>query len=262
MIGVKLQRGLICLLLVVASGCQLSTELLPRLGALPTATPAPAWDAIAAGIEWRKFIPDGDELAQLIVIRIDPRHYHFRALYQPGQPRRISEWRDHEPDALIIINANFFDEDHQAIGAIISDGQVYGHADRYTGGSFLVRDGAPMVMRNQGNDPITAATSQLVQGWPLLVDGGNPSYVAWSARERTRRSMIAEDSSGNILIIIAPWLSLPLPDLSEYLSKAGLNILRALNLDGGGSTMLAIPSVDYLLPSFDPVPAVLALYPR
>lgn len=41
--------------------------------------------------------------------------------------------------------------------------------------------------------------------------------------------------------------------------------MNAFNLDGGGSTMLFLAAPgepEYSLPSFDPVPAVLAVYPR
>ena len=251
-------RALFLLAIVLCSGCQLERDLLPLLA---TATPEPEWEAIAAGLEWRTISPDDDELAQLIVVRIDPNQYRFRALYSPGQPNSLSQWREQAADAAVIINANFFDERHHALDAIISDGRQYGEADLYSGGSFLVRDGVPTVLDNTKLGSLTGV-EQLVQGWPMLVDRGDPAYVNWAQRQRTRRTVIAEDSSGRVMIIVAPWLGLSLPELSEFLTKTDLNILRAVNLDGGGSTMLAIPDVNYRLPSLDAVPAILAVYRR
>lgn len=96
----------------------------------------------------------------------------------------------------------------------------------------------------------------------MLVDRGDPAYVRRADGQRTRRTLIAEDTSGNILIMVSPYLGLSLADLSEYLTTAGLNILRAVNLDGGGSTMIALPAIDYFQASFDAVPTILAVYPR
>ena len=258
-------RRRLCMLLLLAialcAGCQLERELLPLLTTAPTATAAPEWERIADGLAWRRISPDDDEQAQLIVIRVEPSHFRFRALYRPSQPKSLSQWREQVPDAAVIINANFFDEAQRVIDAIISDSQLYGEVDLYTGGSFLARDGVATVRDNTRLGPLTGI-EQLVQGWPMLVDGGNPAYVKWSDSDRARRTIIAEDTSGRILIIVAPWLGLSLPQLSDYLTKTDLNIVRAVNLDGGGSTMLAIPGINYRLPSLEAVPAVLAVYPR
>ncbi len=257
---------LVMLAAVMACGCQLRQEALAGLATQAPAspTPQPEWEALAKGLEWRTFVPDGDELAQLIVIRIDPSFFRFRALYSPGNPKPLSQWRDEEDRAAVIVNANFFDEARHILGALISDGKVYGEPDEYGGGSFLVRGGQPAVIANRPNEPnITdASIEQLVEGWPLLVDRGDPAYVDWSDSQRSRRTIIAGDSSGRILIMAAPWLGLSLSELGEYLTQAGLNILRAVNLDGGRSTMLSLPAASMFLPSFDAVPAILAVYPR
>ena len=70
------------------------------------------------------------------------------------------------------------------------------------------------------------------------------------------------DKRGNVLIIIAPFLGLSLADLSAYLSQTDLEIESAVNLDGGGSTMLALPGAAYFQPSLERVPTVLAVYRR
>lgn len=253
---------LIALAAGMASGCQLGQEALATL--LPaTATPQPEWEKLSEGLEWRTLLPNGDELAQLIVVQIDPSRYRFRALYKAGDAKPLSLWRDEAGSAAVIVNANFFDEARHILGALISDGNVYGIADEYSGGSFLVQDGRPTVIVNRPNEPNIndASIEQLAQGWPLLVNRGDPAYGDWTDSQRSRRTIIAEDSSGRILIMVAPWLGLSLSDLSEYLTQAGLNILRALNLDGGRSTMLSLPAADIFLPSFDAVPAILAVYP-
>ncbi len=250
--------GLIC-------ACNFPAEAL-RLAA-PTAQPTAStdenWRTVAEGLTWRTVIPDGDELAQLIVVRIDPALYRFRAHYSPGQPKRLSQWRDQLPEAAVIINANFFDETGHALGAVVSDGIASGRAYRERGGSFIVRGGEAAVLANWGASfEFDGGIEQMIQGFPLLVAEGLPSYASTGRGERTRRTVIAQDAAGQILIIVAPFLGQSLADLSAFLAEADLAIVTAVNLDGGGSTLIALPDADYLQPSFDAVPTVLALYPR
>jgi exopolysaccharide biosynthesis protein len=57
-----------------------------------------------------------------------------------------------------------------------------------------------------------------------------------------------------------PFLGLSLAELSAYLPTTDLNIVTALNLDGGGSTMMSVNPQGFSIPSFDPVPTILAIY--
>ncbi|MCY3796676.1 MAG: phosphodiester glycosidase family protein [Chloroflexi bacterium] len=246
-------------------GCNLPTNLLPTLTALPEPAEKPRsdWLALADGLQWRKLLPDGDELAQMIVVRINPQKYRFRAIYRPGQPLSLSGWRKLEADANLIVNANFFDTAYKALGLVVSDGASHGSAYRDRGGTFLIRNGEAAVVASRADSlQSKEEIEQAVQGFPLLVEQGRQAYFSTTGGERTRRTLIGIDKNGNLLIIVAPFLGLPLADLSAYLPKTDLDIDTAINLDGGGSTMIAIPGADYHLPSLDPVPAILAIYPR
>ena len=214
-------------------------------------------------MEWRTLYPMGEELAQVVVIRIDPRRFRFRAIYRAGDPQSLAKWRTLEEDASLIVNANFFDEKNRALGAVVSDGVLHGAAYTDRGGLFMLRDGAPSVRSYLSPQAqIDSAVEQAVQGFPLLVDQGQPTYIGAPNGERNRRTLIAEDIRGNILIMVAPFLGPSLSDLSAWLPESGLEIVTAVNLDGGGSTLLALPAANYFLPSFDAVPTILAVYPR
>ena len=247
------------------SACNLPLDRLSALAPTPTATSAPAsqWQRIADGLDWRRLLPNGDELAQLVVVRIDPSLYRFRALYRPGQPASLAAWRALAPAASVLINANFFDSQYQALGLVVSDGQAFGAAYQNRGGTFFIRNGAPAVLANHPEiESSVEGAEQAVQGFPLLVDQGEQAYFARSRGERTRRTLIAMDRRGHILILVSPFLGLSLADLSAYLPGTDLDIETAFNLDGGGSTLLALPGADYFQPSLDDVPTVLAAYPR
>ena len=246
---------------ILLTGCSLRAKLLPTQA--PTATAPAPWQTIADGLEWRTLFPNDDELAQIVAVRIDPRRFRFRAIYREGDPQSLADWRELEPDASLIVNANFFDPHQRVLGAVVSDGLRYGRAYTDRGGTFHVRDGAPSVVSYLSPQAqIDSAVQQAIQGFPLLVDQGRQAYFSATAGERNRRTVIAEDKRGHILILASPFLGLSLQDLSAYLPAAGLNIVTAVNLDGGGSSLLALPAADYFLPSFDAVPTILAVYPR
>jgi exopolysaccharide biosynthesis protein len=74
--------------------------------------------------------------------------------------------------------------------------------------------------------------------------------------------VIAQDTQGRILLLVTPLTGLTLADLSAYLPTTDMSIVNALNLDGGGSTMIYARDNALRLASLDPVPAVLAVYAR
>ncbi len=261
-----LSRALLLSVLVsLTSACNLSGELLATVTARPQpiATPVSAWKTIEHGLEWRTLRPNGDELSQFVALRIDPQRFRFRAIYRESDPRSLAGWRELEPAASVIINANFFDQANRVLGAVVSDGVAYGNAYRERGGTFMVRSDEPAVMGyRSGLLQIDQTLEQAIQGFPLLVYQGAPAYFGSPAGERNRRTVIAEDAKGNILIMVAPFLGPSLADLSAYLPTTDLDIVTAINLDGGGSTMIAVPGADYFQPSLDAVPTILAAYPR
>ena len=250
---------------LLVAACNLPLRLLPtaKPSPAPTANPQSNWQKVDDGLHWRRLLPDGDELAQLVVVRADPNRYQFRALYRAEQPETLSGWRKLEPEASAIINANFFDERHRALGLVVSDGEASGRAYLDRGGTFLIRNGEPSIVtyRSQNLQNIDAI-EQAAQGFPLLVENGRQAYFADGGGERTRRTAIGIDRRGAVLLMVAPYLGLSLADLSAYLPTTDLDIETAFNLDGGGSTMLALPGADYIQPSLERVPTALAVYRR
>lgn len=221
------------------------------------------WQDITDGIEKRRYLPNDNPIAELIVMRIDPTQYEFRAHYLPAEPLSITEWTERLPNAEIIINANFFDEAYHNLGLLISDGQVHGTPYTERGGWFAVVDGVPHVRSNveQPYNPDEDNLDQAVQAFPMLVLNGQGTDVTDNGLP-SRRTIIGMDSEGRVLIISTPVLGMALSALTEYLPTTDMDLVNAFALDGGRSTMLNFASADLMIPSVEDVPSVLAVYPK
>lgn len=240
---------------------------------VPPATPLPTsiaesnapveWETLAPGLERRTLSPS--LLAPFTVLRIDPAVYTFRVHYRPGEPLTVSEWAQLIPDAVVFVNANFFDRQNHVLGLLISDGIAYGTAYSDRGGMLMV-EGDSVGIRSTITEPYQGeAFDQVVQAFPMLVTDGIGSFTSNQADRASRRTVIGQDSAGRILLIVSTSLfGMRLTELSAYLPTTGLDLVNAFNLDGGASTMLNLNmGVNSMqIPSFDPVPAVLAVYPR
>lgn len=237
------------------------TESVPS-STQPPATDPTDWQIIDEGLEWQTIVPEGNSFAQMNVLRIDPDLHQFRAMYQAGNPQYLSDWQAINVDAVAIINANFFSPDNTILGNLVSDGIRFGETFRNTGGTFLLENGVPSIRSNRTQPYQGQPVEQAVEGFPSLVENGESIYFNSNPSPVSRRTIIAQDTDGHILLMVTPFIGLSLTDLSQYLPTTDLNIVHALNLDGGGSSMMYVQPIDYTISSFDPVPAVLAVYRR
>lgn len=227
----------------------------------PTTQPPvePGWELVSPGLERRIITPDGlGVFSQVIIHRFDPSRIVFRA-HLTEQPLRLGEWHNALPEAVALINANFFDPQGLILGLLVSDGTPYGQSFVSRGGMFSVADGQVRIQSLVNVPYAGEALQTAVQAFPMLVIDRQPVRQNPAADRTSRRTAVAQDSQGRILWLSTPLIGLTLDEMALFLSQsAELDIVQALNLDGGGSTMLYAEGAD--LPSFDPVPAVLAAY--
>ena len=213
------------------------------------------------GLERRTIRPNNSILVSFTALRIDPAYFTFRAHYRAGDPLSVSGWHDALPDAVALINANFFNQDNRILGMLVSDGVVSGESYRDRGGMFYVENGQVNI-RSLIDDPYQGETlEQAVQAFPMLVNNSDAAFDNTRGDRAARRTAIGIDSDGRVIwLISSSLLGMRLTDLSAFLPTADLDLVTAFNLDGGGSTLLYL--ADHQIPSFDPVPAVLAIYAR
>lgn len=263
--------GLVLSLLALA-GCTLTRAEIPP--PTPTVTPAPepvtegGWELIRPGIERRMAtITTGSAFnAAAVIVRIDPAQATFHVGYRPGEPLSLNDWRAALPGAAVIVNGAFFDENNRALGLVASEGQVFGQSFRGFGGMFQVTDAGPRV-RSLVSEPYQGEPLwHAAQSFPMLVEaGGVPAPRGQGFDDPARRTVIAQDGAGRILLIVTPLSEVSFSAMQDWLLGSDLDVRIAFALDGGRSTGLILDrpeGTDDVYAAFDRLPSVIAVFPR
>ncbi len=226
-------------------------------------TPDSGWQAGHPGVELRHMqaaSAPNRAAVPLVVVRLDPALVRLRVAYAPDQPRGLRSWfAARQP--LVAINGSFFTPEYQATALLISDGSASGESYAGFGGMLAVApDGGVSLraLRDQAYDP-AESLEQALQSFPMLVfPGGEPAAIEDDGR-RARRSVIALDRAGRLLLLVSPTSDFTLRGLADWLSQSDLDVDRALNLDGGSSTGLYLSdgTLQEAIDAFGPLPIVL-----
>src|SRR5574341_68084 len=243
----------------------------------PTATlnPTPlSWDLLAPGIE-ATFVPvnlpGGTATSYAYVVRIDPSRVTFRIHYDPEQPRLMEEWQA-ATGAGVVVNAGFFAGNNTPVGRIVTEGREYGYPLNYgeetigVAGVFGVVDGAVdlYAIGRSSFSPRGLRFDEAVESYPMLVLPGNQPVYPTETGEAARRTVIGLDSQHRVIILVCDVPIFTLHQLADWLASSDLQVDSALNLDGGRSSglMVWLRGGNKLIPSYVPVPIIIAVYPN
>jgi uncharacterized protein YigE (DUF2233 family) len=203
---------------------------------------------------------DGRPAFPLTIVRLDPAQVRLRVVYAPDRPRALRTWFD-ETQPLLAINGGFFKEDYHSTALVVSDGQASGPSYEGFGGMLAVGQDGGVSLRALSEQPYDSAEplAQAMQSFPMLVFPGGTAADISDNGERARRSAVAIDREGNLLLIASSTSALTLREFAGWLSQSDLAVDRALNLDGGSSTGLFVGAgqVREQIDSFGPLPLVL-----
>jgi hypothetical protein len=247
--------------------------LFPTPDTLPAATAAPAqptpppdtgWLLAAPGIELRRLRPPVAP-APVSIVRIDPTQARFRIGYDPAAPQSIEDWAQ-RTGAVAVINGGFFDVGNTTTALLVQNGVAVGESYVGRGGMFTVGPDEQVGLRSLADAPYTPGEplAQALQGWPLLVRPGGEATYTYEDGDRARRSAIALDQAGNVLLIASAVPAFTLAEFSTWLAGADLGITTAINLDGGSSTglLLQSDSAGERISPFIALPIVLLVLPN
>ena len=275
-------RALICLgLSVLVTGCAtlppISTPLsrpTSTWSAPPTFTPAPTrtplppdtgWQPVRPGVEIRSIdIAVAPSTERVTVARLDPSQVTFRVVYTPGIAYPISAWAQQQ-GALLVVNGGYFTSEEVVTGLTISGGVSYGAGYGDYAGMFAVTSADAVSVRRLRAWPYDPAEGlrDAIQSFPVLVRPGGEVGFPPDADDGTpsRRTVVAQDRSGRILLLIAPRGYLSLHEMAVWLAGSDLDVDTALNLDGGTSSgfwMVDGPQIESMVS----VPVVIGVFAK
>ena len=253
---------LFCLLVGSLLACSITPDVAVQGTPSSTATSSQdqgaelnTWKVAAPGIEIRfeHWKSPGDNEDTVAITRLDLNKVHLSVGYQPDKPLDISAWMK-QTGAVALINGGYFDKNNQPTGLLVSDGQPVGSSYAGFGGMLAVDAQGHITLRSlrqQPYDPTTEQIQQATQSSPMLIiDGKRTQFQADSVSQR--RSIVALDTKGRLLLIASPNQSFTLDELADLLSGSDLSLKTALNLDGGASTALYVNGTGQKI-SIDPL---------
>ncbi|MEO0814996.1 MAG: phosphodiester glycosidase family protein, partial [Myxococcota bacterium] len=172
-------------------------------------------------------------------VELVPHHYRTAGL--PG-PMTADEWRK-RLDAPVVFNAGQFDEDDEHLGWLKAEGQWISRLHREQWKALLVsspREGASfsgIIDLEKTDDDAVERYRNVLQSM-MLVD--REKGIRVRASERTAcRTVVAQDTQGRMLLILTEG-AVTLSKLGQWLSETDLDIVRAMNLDGGLESQIAV----------------------
>lgn len=246
-----------------------STPLITRIPSPTAIVPDSGWTHLLPGLEIRtlNLIGPQDAVSESIVIfRIDPVLYSFEVHHQTT-PLNLEEWAA-QTNADIVVNAGYFiieDEVYYPTGLVISHSEPFGISYGDFAGMFTVSNGYPDLrwLAQVPYDPSEQFDFAL-QSFPLLVKpGGELGFPAEFEDNLTaRRTVLAKDQNGNILLILTQKRYFTLHTLSMFLTGSDLDLNIAVNLDGGPSTGLLIREPYFKIPAATLLPFVLTIHAK
>jgi len=209
----------------------------------------------------------------LEVLRVDPQQLALRmVVVSPDDlPGADIDSLAARTGAIALLNTNYFEPDFKVMGLVIADGKpIYPlrkEGNIHHGVWFL--KGREAFLLNRANFS-PDGVDQAFQAGPWLVTDGEAETRFRNAQIVARRSAVAVDRKGRVLLIATDALlgGLALPELAWLLAypeeKGGVGAWRAINCDGGTSTQMILrhPRAAIRIRSTLHVPIFLGVFPR
>ncbi len=190
---------------------------------------------------------DRDGLTQaLLAVALVPGTFQAQVLDQsptfPVGARTVAVSRAVVPEAVVAINAGYFDPQFQPAGLCRIAGKELTPLSTAGVLSGIVAVDAAGAVHLLARDGVVAGFPSAVQAGPFVIDPGGTLGVH-ARPARANRSLIALDDHGRVLLLATGSLTLHQVGtiLHDYSHALGVErIERALNLDGGPSTGLSL----------------------
>lgn len=218
------------------------------------------WIQVYPNADRREYPLGTSSLSMMIIYRFQNDKFSWR-FGNDIKPHDISEWSNLNPEAKIITNGIYFNENFSPTGFFINDGKRIGKGkfDENRSG-LLVLSPSFKILDTKNEKFETDAVTEAAQSYPFIISNGI-SALGSDSGQRARRTFIGYDKNGQIYLGIIPYEAVTLYELSKQLLKTDIAWERVLNLDGGPSSGIVSHFSGYeeLINSYVEVPNVIVV---
>ena len=197
-----------------------------------------SWTEIATGMNYQKIkLSIDDKSVTAHVVKLNPKLVTIKPVLV-GAPATAKKMLS-KTSAMLIVNANFFDVNNQALGLVVVDRVVKNPFKKISWwGVLCVNQDAVAILK--GDDYHDGVCEQAVQVGPRLVINGAAAVLK---DESTRKTAVGVNQKGDVFLVVTQE-RLPIKTLADFFVKpetqGGLGCANALNFDGGSSSELAV----------------------
>jgi exopolysaccharide biosynthesis protein len=191
-----------------------------------------------------------EDLKNLIIVQIDPRKYKLQIIENsPYEPKTIEEIHN-QKNAVVSFNGQFFDENFEPLGLLISDGELISEKTK----SDLM-EGIIAIDENF-NARLFPASADLkniefaIQNGPIILDENGQNLFISETGKIASRTALGLDKNNNLILIVLKQSVLNYDNvislhefgnlLENNLEFKEMGLHSVLNLDGGPSSGLAL----------------------
>jgi exopolysaccharide biosynthesis protein len=221
------------------------------------------WQPVDQAMELRTLrLSVGSTSGFVTVVRFDPTAYRISVKYDVANAGSMREWFQ-ALKPLVIVNGGYFDEQRRATALVVFDGIRRGESYNGFGGMLVINEQGQFELRSLRQQPYdpNEQIQQAMQSAPMLIQPGGEVSQLNPDQDRSRRTVIARDTSGRILLLVSDIPIFTLPELAQALKNSDLQLDAALNLDGGRSTGLYLKTdvASLTIDSMEKLPLVLTV---
>lgn len=168
-------------------------------------------------------------------INLEKNHLHLVSARQLSQTHASVNDFSNLENALIAINAGFFDENYAPLGLRINNHKQYSKIKKISWwGIFYIKNNKPYITNIKNFDHSSKINFAIQSGPRLIINGKIPSLKKGHAE----RSAMGINDKKEVILLVTENSPISTTTLAKTMKAYPINCQYAINLDGGSSTQL------------------------